>query len=282
MSLVVQRIATEAGDPSTMAAATLRWPGSSQEIYFRASRGPVTERADPFFAAALIPAMCMGQDLCMCQPVSRQLLQSARAIQEIAHSFEGTRPAIQVDAPTEADPPLPVGERGVACFFSGGVDSFYSVLRHQEEITHLILIHGFDVALDAQALRTRVSEELQAAAKDLGKKLIEVETNLRQFADPHADWGTLYHGSALASVALLLAPQITKCYIPSTQFYREPRGWGSCPEMDPLWSTENVRIVHDEQTARGEGRVRGELCHRLALSASVLSQPRRRVQLWEV
>ena len=36
---------------------------------------------------------------------------------------------------------------GVACFFSGGLDSFHTHLKHREEVTHIIFVYGFDIAL---------------------------------------------------------------------------------------------------------------------------------------
>jgi hypothetical protein len=51
----------------------------------------------------------------------------------------------------------PVGDR-LGTFFSGGVDSFYTLLRFGDEITDLILVHGFDIALRNAPLRRAASE----------------------------------------------------------------------------------------------------------------------------
>jgi hypothetical protein len=134
---------------------------------------------------------------------------------------------------------------GVACFFSGGVDSFYSVLSHLDEITALVFVHGFDIQPRDVALRARISGSLQAAAARLGKPLIEVETNLRAFSDRYAMWVDEYHGSALASVALLLSPQFGRFYIPATFSRSFMAPWGSHPDLDPLWSTDATEILHD-------------------------------------
>ncbi len=51
---------------------------------------------------------------------------------------------------------------GIACFFSGGVDSFYTLLKHREEITHIIFVHGFDIALEDHSLRAQASRMARA------------------------------------------------------------------------------------------------------------------------
>jgi len=134
---------------------------------------------------------------------------------------------------------------GVSLFFSGGVDSSYSLIKHQEEIDNLILVHGFDVpVVDTEAFalaETRVRE----TARLFDKRLIVVRTNLRE-EQPHIreGWG-MYHGAALATVALALAPSHGKVYIASSTSYPFLHPWGSHPLLDPLWSTEAVKIVHD-------------------------------------
>jgi hypothetical protein len=129
-------------------------------------------------------------------------------------------------------------------FFSAGVDSFYTVLKHRDEITKLIFVHGFDLKLDATALRAKVVKSIRAAAAELKKPLIEVETNIRELLGPYVLWD-LAHGAAMASVALLLSPQFHKVYFAATHTYSELIPLGSHPLLDPLWGTENLAIVHD-------------------------------------
>ncbi len=58
--------------------------------------------------------------------------------------------------------------QGVACFFSGGVDSFYSVIAHAKRITHLIFVRGFDIPIANRALA-----ELSGGTPALGRPPIE-------------------------------------------------------------------------------------------------------------
>jgi hypothetical protein len=135
---------------------------------------------------------------------------------------------------------------GVGCFFTGGVDSFHSVLANRERLTHLVFVHGFDVPLEGlPALRADVTEHVQAAALELGLSLIEVETNLHDFSDTRqSPWGTTYHGVALATVAHLLSGVLGEVLIGATHAYADLFPYGSHPLTDPLLSSSGLRLVH--------------------------------------
>jgi hypothetical protein len=215
----------------------------------RVSCGPASESGDAALAASLLPAMRWGGTLEMDAPVSPRLLSNLDGIEHafLAHS-KRLRPVKVVAPPAPFAAAGP--DRGVACFFSGGVDSFYSVLRHRDEITHLVFVHGFDIPLAETGLRERVSARLRLAAAELGLPLIEVETSARPFAERHVDWDREYYGPLLASVALFLSPMFRKVYIAST-FAPDPDVFSaSSPGVDPLWSTVEVEIVHDTQAPR--------------------------------
>lgn len=208
--------------------------------------------ADAFLAAGLLPAMAQREPLHVEGPISRRLLSSVGTIQDIFSSWSSRAAVTRRVAPpfgrvavtgterTCAPAPAP----GVASFFSAGVDSFYTVLEHRHELTGLVFVHGFDVPLDDIAQRERVVGGAREAAKELGLPLLEVETDVRRFSDLYVGWVD-YHGAALASVALLLAPWFGRVYIPATQTYGTLTPLGSHPLVDPLWSSERVEIVHD-------------------------------------
>ncbi|KAF0970243.1 hypothetical protein NWF34_04150 [Gordonia sp. GONU] len=140
---------------------------------------------------------------------------------------------------------------GVGCFFSGGVDSFYSAITQHDRITHLIFVHGYDIRPDDETLGTRALEGARAAASELGKPLIEVRTTLRSaFSDAYrVPWGHVYHGAALAHVATALSPHLGTVIVPSSYPLHELRPWGSHPDLDPTWSTSAVTIEHGELDA---------------------------------
>jgi len=225
-------------------AATVELAGRCHEIWYTSTAGPLADDPEVFLAAALLPAMRCGVPVQIPRPVSVRLLRATARIGEILHAWDPALERVPVDAAGVRVTPGVAG-RGIGLFFSGGVDSFYSLLKHQERVTHLIFAHGFDVPLENRALRARISEALRGVAADLGKPLIEVDTNLREFSDAYTWWSRHYHGAALASVALLLGRQLQRAYVASTYPISHLIPWGSHPAVDPLWSTELMEIVHD-------------------------------------
>lgn len=137
---------------------------------------------------------------------------------------------------------------GVGCFFSSGVDSFYTAINQNDRITHLIFVHGYDIKPDDHDLAARALAGVRAAAADLGKPLIEVRSTLRsEFSDPYrVPWGHVYHGAALAHVAQALSPHLGTAIIPSSYPAGNLKPWGSHPDLDAAWSSSGVTIEHGE------------------------------------
>ncbi len=245
-SVIVRTPVQEAEDSQPMVRATISVGESRHDVWYWVSEGPLASAGNAVFTAALVPAMRVGGTLRVHDTVSPRLQSSAAAIQNIIRNWDRRfqRVAIETNERTDGVGTTPV-PRGVACFFSGGVDSFYSLLTHREEISHIIFVHGFDVALDNEALRLKVTRAIRQVAHELGTPLIEVTTNLRTFSDRYAPWDYTYHGAALSSVAHLLATRFRKVYIAASVAYSGLFPWGSHPLLDPLWSSEDLEIVHD-------------------------------------
>jgi hypothetical protein len=147
---------------------------------------------------------------------------------------------------------------GVSLFFSGGLDSHYSLIKHRDEVENLILVHGFDVPLADTETFALAEAQAREGARLFGKRLIVVRTNMRwerpsdppltnlRWEWPHSPCGWFMgHGAGMAAVAHALAPNHGKVYIASSDSYADLRPWGSHPLLDPLWSSDAVKIVHD-------------------------------------
>ena len=141
---------------------------------------------------------------------------------------------------------------GVSLFFSGGVDSFRSLIKHRNEVDSLVLVHGFDVPLADPKAFAQAEAQAREVARLFGKRLILVRTNMH-FEQPAlpCNWG-MYFGAALAAVAQALAPNHGKVFIASSYSYAHVQPWGSHPLLDPLWSTEAVQIAYDIGETRME------------------------------
>jgi hypothetical protein len=142
-----------------------------------------------------------------------------------------------------SDASAPAG--GVSLFFSCGVDSFYSLIKHRDEVENLVLISGFDLPLADVETAAKVEAQARYAASLFGKRLIVARTN-PHFEQPSVPGGwEMCHGAVLAAVAHALGPVHGKVYIASTYSFADLHVWGSHPLLDPLWSTEAVQIIHD-------------------------------------
>jgi hypothetical protein len=215
------------------------------------------DNGDPFLAALLLPAMRTGEPLRIDAGVSPKLAHSIAQIQAIYRCWDPTLSEVTIHAPVLVHQ-VNHWSPNVGLFFSLGVDSFYSLLKNrtanhsaQEQdsarITHLITIHGFDIYYGKwnTALFPRVLGNSTKVAEKFGAEILQTATNLRDLSDRFADWGTLYNGAALASVALALNAMFGVIYIAASHSYAQLFPWGSHPILDPLWSSDSTAIVHD-------------------------------------
>jgi len=187
--------------------------------------------------------MKIAEPLRIAGDVSARLLAAVPQIQDVFATWDSNLRRVLVEVDTANGEPHQ-GTR-VGCFFTGGVDSFFSVLRHRNEITHLIFVLGFDIPLRHRAqLRDDAVRMAREVATSLGKELVLVETNLRPFSDNYSPWW-FCHGSALAGVGLLFQRHFDKLIVPATHTYADLFPWGTHPLLDPLWGTESTDFVHD-------------------------------------
>jgi hypothetical protein len=239
----------------------------SDRVHFR-SETPLGDD-DALLPLALVPSMRVGGVLDLPRGLSPSMRSSCPEIQDLLAQWSGRRGVPQfehVEVLTNDRPSQPAEAiRGVGAFFTSGLDSTYTALKHSDEITHLIYVDGFDLPHASPAVREAALMFVRSSAARLGKQLIEVETNLRDFSDRWLSWD-FYHGAALATVALLLSQQLFKVYIASSFPSWQLSLWGSHPSLDPLWGTDGVVIVHDGSEADRIQKIRAIAEHPGALS----------------
>jgi len=210
----------------------------------------LSSSADPWIAMLLWPAMRLGQDLHVDAVASSKLVEAAPTLMAIMHCWDARL------KPVEVRPEATSCEReagtAVASFFSGGVDSFYSALKHTapetppgERITHLISARGLDIRLHDEVLWTRVRSCLRDAAAEIGCTWVECSTNVREVVPQELVGWFMYYGAALAGIGLGVQGLWNTVLFPAGQTYAEMYPSGSHPLWDRLWSTESIRIVND-------------------------------------
>lgn len=175
MNIIIEEPATSENDEPPLVSAAVRVAETVYHIWFRASHLPLSKRSDAFLSTALLPAMARGETLRVGGLVSAKFCARLNQIQDIYCCWVKRFRKIAIECQPSSEARRSADR--VGCFFSGGLDSWYTLLKHRREITHLIFVHGFDLKLDDLALRQRVASEVRDVAGRLGKALIEIETN---------------------------------------------------------------------------------------------------------
>lgn len=148
-----------------------------------------------------------------------------------------------------------------AVFYSGGVDSTYTLLQHLEQSPYLVTIYGADLQVDQAKGWMRLKQNTINAASVFSLPYILITSNMRIVYNEYALneyiqkilqtwwWPGFSHG--IASVTLL-APiikhvSISTIYFASSFTLRE-KGvlpWGSDPTLEGSMRIGNCNVIHD-------------------------------------
>lgn len=236
--------------------------GTYERLYFRSLSGPGLLQAgsDIPLLLSILQAMRWRRPIRVDGYISPTLRSNIEQYMEVFADLHPRFKPVKISAiTTPLNPPTtstmaPTRPR-VGTFFSGGVDSFYSFLKHRDEITDLVFIHGFDVGLNEQRLRVQASAMGDRLSKALGVRFIEIETNARLIQKRWGRWGPHAHGLGLASVGRSLAPYLSKLYIPGSFSEQEQIPWGTHPDLDSLLGDESIEFVHDQTSAKRTDKI---------------------------
>jgi len=218
--------------------------GKKHDIYFEvdeAFKDFIAKDANPFLAASLAICMEKMEDLEIEGTVSKSLIANIPKIMKILTSWkQGFHPVlIKANYLTSE---LKTASN-IGCFFSGGVDSFYTYLKNKTKIKYLIFVHGFDIKPEDLNLYEKVEKNIIEIARKENVKLITVKTNLRETLDQYFDWNMSYE-FALGSVSLFLRNGFKEIYMSCGQTDINSDHRYMSPSLDILWSSENMKIIH--------------------------------------
>jgi hypothetical protein len=209
---------------------------------------------DVFAAAMLLPAMRAGEALRIDAPVSPRLTVMLPRIRDIFHTWWSELSRIDIDLTPGAGGAVTIPNRS-ATFFSGGVDSFYTFLKHDRghgalpaPMTHVIFMRGMETRLERERGVNETERAVREIAGRIGATVIVGESNFRsvlQGPEDRLSWERHYYGSALAAVALGLSQGLAFICIPSAYSYNHLGAFGSTPLVDEMFSTERLQVLHD-------------------------------------
>ncbi len=199
-----------------------------------------------FLAAVLLPCMKTGENIYVDGPVSEQFLANTNEIMKLLIKWQVGLSRIKIRVKeTTVDTFKP---RYTGSFFTAGVDSFYTYLRNKNKkttkISHLIIVHGFDVPLSNKPFFNKVKTTVEKVAAEEKVHAVVLETNLGEIIEKRLVWD-FAHGGALAAVALFLRKQMKNMLIPGAVRNDQLFPYGTHPELDVLWSTETLKVKSD-------------------------------------
>jgi hypothetical protein len=213
-------------------------------------RADDVSRSGNAWLAALIPlAVTLHETLRIRALVDARLLQGVHELNRVWQSWYPEVPVVTIEADTTTTVPSQ-GTR-TAAFLSGGLDSFFTVLRPRpanhgvRRIDDLLTVWGFNVPIEHAEAGRKLLARHAAVAHELGKELVPIATNLRTTRFREANWELVAHGPALAATALALEPCYHTVLIAATGGYRDLHYWASHPVTDPLLSTNTTQFHHD-------------------------------------
>jgi hypothetical protein len=229
--------------------------GLEEVIWFdlpAALESQLSPSGNPWLVALLPLAVSLQEPLRLTVPVDPFLLEGCRAVLDVWKAWDPGREPVSIEVPAAAAE-APPGSGGTGLFFSGGVDSFYSLLRRngpgadntRPPVTDLILIHGADIPLANAEAFNRLRPRMAEVAGQLGVELVDIATNARETRWGRANWPMLSHAALLIAAGLVLEPRFARLLIASSAPYGQLEPYGSHPITDPLFTTSRTRVIHD-------------------------------------
>jgi hypothetical protein len=217
----------------------------SFDLYIQSSslvEQPGLEAAVPL---ALLPAMKLCQPIHVKGAVSETFVEGVRrVIDYYASSFEGfSIVSVTADSYYQAKPGT---SQRKASFFSGGVDSFFTLLKARDELTDIITIRGFDMSLSDSNRWQKTSTTAQIVANELNIHSHEVESNFGSIIKEFGSWVEQGHGMVLACVARSLAGLFGEIRVPGSFDIEHQIPWGSSVFTDQQYSDERLSIRTDK------------------------------------
>jgi hypothetical protein len=236
--ILIDRIESDVVDGRARVSAEVL--GTS--IWFESSDVRLQPRAEVFACALLIPSLHSGARLRFSRPIDSVWQSNCLKLMTVLNEW-WQYPQLPPAGPTEQSHQI-AGRKRTALCFSGGVDSFYTLLHSGEEIDDLVTVFGFDMEFEDTTRATSVEKSVRDVAAKLDKRAIFVRTNLRAHPLVNSVSWERSHGGAMAAIGFLLSSDISRLFISSSIDRSENRPWGSHWELDPWWSSSDLSILN--------------------------------------
>lgn len=219
-----------------------------EAVWFESADTALRAAPEAFGSAFLIPALHRGARLEFDVALDPTWLANMSHLVGTFRDWWGT-PALVPAAPAPpaaglaARDAAPVGAGGLC--FSGGVDSFHSLLRSGQTIDRLVAIQGLDIPVDDALRMAALTETLRDVSARRAVPFSVVRTNVRSHPLMRAAVWERTHGGALVSVGHALDATIGRLMISSSIPFRSRReSWGSHWQTDAYWSSSRLTVMN--------------------------------------
>ncbi|MCW5766581.1 MAG: hypothetical protein KIT68_11475 [Phycisphaeraceae bacterium] len=189
--------------PQWVASARVEHPLGVDELWFRSDTPLPGPAADAALMVTQAWALRFGVPLQIDAPVCPVLLENIARLHEVLCCWRPRWRRVPVEATARAPSDRPPTGPSRAAFFSGGVDSFHTVLRGGWNLDTLINVLGMDVRPEDTELTAAATANWSAVADALGLRLVLLRSNLRQIHDQRGPRFRMYPGGLSAAVSLL-------------------------------------------------------------------------------
>lgn len=140
-------------------------------------------------------------------------------------------------------------QRRTASTFTGGIDSWFTLLRHNADgieprVDTVFFAHGLDSDHRSAEVRAAVESCLRNAAASMGVEPVFLATNFRRDFR-RASWGHRLHGACIIGLAYLLCNEVSRLLLPSSSALCALMPWGSHPLTDARLSSLLLSVEQD-------------------------------------
>lgn len=146
-----------------------------------------------------------------------------------------------------------------ACFFSGGVDAYYTLLRNRKEISAITTVWGADIFLNDEQGWNNVLYHLEAVTNEFDVELYTIKSNFREMLNNTALnkalnykgwnwWHEFQHGMGLITLMAPLAEVDNLCKIFIASSYTADVKNLTCasdPSIDNQVKFSACKVIHD-------------------------------------
>ena len=212
-----------------------------RQVWFESDGIELTDAPEAYGSLMLIPALHAGKRLVVDSPVCSVWAANVRKAVPLVSGWWRYQPLVpELCESTVA----PKAATETALCFSGGADSFHTLLHGPRRTDLLVHGMGYDVRRrDGERVRM-VEHSVRSVAAEIGVKCAIITSNLRDHRLVRFATWERAHGGALFALGHLLRDSVSHLLVSSSYERKLACPWGSRWDLDPLFSSGGMAVEH--------------------------------------